>query len=278
MFFISSSTLFALKLFLVSTWICFGYADELHTDYDSYNVKASLGPFPHHSFVTTGDTSPLLQVNKWKTDRMSKAESHIFMRNNGNLDPKFGIGRQATPVILSAEDLSTVYIDRNFPAAFDVRVQQNHGEDVLTFFGGPCLQVGLGNGTSYVFDTSYRQLYSVVAQNLTVWADLHEFELTGHGTAILTAYDLIELDNSVADGRQGLGQVRDSLFQEIDLETNEVLFQWRASDHISLRNSLFGVSDGWDWFHLNSVQKVRTQVQICHSLSLLTSSEVLLEC
>jgi hypothetical protein len=26
----------------------------------------------------------------------------------------------------------------------------------------------------------------------------------------------------------------DSLFQEIDIETNELLFQWRASDHYSM--------------------------------------------
>jgi hypothetical protein len=260
MFFTPSFASCASHLSLFATWICYALADDLHTDYEQYNIKVALGPFPHNTYVSNGgSTSPLLQVNTWAPDKMSKAEPYIFMRNNGNLDPQFGIGRQATPVILSAEDLSAVYVDRRFPSVFDVRIQQDHGKDYLTFFGGPCLQVGLGNGTSYVFDTSYREIYTVTAQNLSVWADLHEFELTGHGTAILTAYDLIELDRSEADSSKGRGDVRDSLFQEIDLKTNEVIFQWRASDHIALSNSLMGVADGYDWFHLNSVQKVSVE-------------------
>lgn len=53
----------------------------------------------------------------------------------------------------------------------------------------------------------------------------------------------------------------DSLFQEIDIETNELIFQWRASDHHSLNETYREVGyDGtkdspFDWYHINSVQK-----------------------
>lgn len=55
--------------------------------------------------------------------------------------------------------------------------------------------------------------------------------------------------------------VWDSLFQEFDLETGELIFQWRASDHFLLEESYstrpFNATHGnpWDWFHINMVEK-----------------------
>lgn len=61
----------------------------------------------------------------------------------------------------------------------------------------------------------------------------------------------------------------ETYFQEIDVATNTLLFQWRASDHVDLHDSFWvpgirGLSqklqgtrkdDSWDYFHLNSVEK-----------------------
>lgn len=53
----------------------------------------------------------------------------------------------------------------------------------------------------------------------------------------------------------------DSLFQEIDIETNELLFQWRASDHYSIDETFKAIggagtrNEPFDWYHINSVQK-----------------------
>lgn len=48
----------------------------------------------------------------------------------------------------------------------------------------------------------------------------------------------------------------------MDIETNEVVFEWRASEHLSLADSFWGPGDlgstrdsAWDWFHINSVEK-----------------------
>ncbi|KAF2716516.1 hypothetical protein K431DRAFT_289338, partial [Polychaeton citri CBS 116435] len=54
------------------------------------------------------------------------------------------------------------------------------------------------------------------------------------------------------------------MFFEIDVETKEVLFEWRALDWLSLDESRMGWDAGgkadqhapWDWFHINSVQLV----------------------
>ena len=53
----------------------------------------------------------------------------------------------------------------------------------------------------------------------------------------------------------------DGVFQEIDIETGEAVFQWRASEHVKVTESYRPIYQGgnhvdpWDWFHINSVQK-----------------------
>ena len=58
------------------------------------------------------------------------------------------------------------------------------------------------------------------------------------------------------------GWIIDSLFQEIDIATGELIFQWRASDHYAIEESLapirsFGKSEkeAFDFFHINSISK-----------------------
>jgi hypothetical protein len=56
---------------------------------------------------------------------------------------------------------------------------------------------------------------------------------------------------------------QDSIFQEIDIESGEALFEWRASQHIDVSNSYTDVneatqSDPWDVYHINSVEKDAT--------------------
>lgn len=65
-------------------------------------------------------------------------------------------------------------------------------------------------------------------------------------------------------GSNNNSYIWDSLFQEIDIETNELLFEWRATDHFNfsdcynpwkLQNEDVPGKEGWDWFHLNSIDK-----------------------
>jgi hypothetical protein len=242
----------------IAVWASAARADDLVFNYTAYSLEAQFGKYPHHDHHATGTTSPLLLVNQWHKERMCPTGSHIFLRHDANGDS--GPELDTAPLILSADDLSAVYVDRRYQSVFDVRVQKDRGQDYLTFFGGPISGMGLGNGYSYVFDSSYRQVYRVAAQNLAVKADLHEFELTGHGTALLTAYDIIV--KNLARPRSRRRQIRDSVFQEIELETNKVLFQWRASDHIDLYTSREKLASPWDFFHLNSIQKVRAARRI----------------
>lgn len=58
------------------------------------------------------------------------------------------------------------------------------------------------------------------------------------------------------------GWIFDSLFQEVDLETGKLIFEWHASDHFPIKDTLSsldglgGSSDkAFDYFHINSIDK-----------------------
>lgn len=92
-------------------------------------------------------------------------------------------------------------------------------------------------------------------------ADLHEFHITHDETAVFTVYDIKSVDLTSTGGLEN-GWIYDGVFQEVEIETNELLFQWRASDHFSfseVERSSEGTGeseeDPWDWFHINSIDK-----------------------
>ena len=64
--------------------------------------------------------------------------------------------------------------------------------------------------------------------------------------------------NLSALGGPADGAVADTLFQEVDLRTGLVRFEWHALDHVSLASSYQPVRPGspispWDYFHINAV-------------------------
>ncbi|OAA57745.1 Arylsulfotransferase [Cordyceps fumosorosea ARSEF 2679] len=152
----------------------------------------------------------------------------------------------------------------------DFRVQEHRGQKFLTFWAG-APDGGGKQGSWYLMDDTYTIRHNVSAPGFE-FGDMHEFELTPNGTALVTIYNPIPADLS-AIGGPAQGYMLDGVFQEIDLETGAVLFQWNASDHIPLSASkkpLAGCSDdpkraflgcgnrpdaAFDYYHINSVQK-----------------------
>lgn len=93
-------------------------------------------------------------------------------------------------------------------------------------------------------------------------ADLHSFTILPDGNVLLTVYEKVELDLAHVLGRaeESKAWVWESLFQVFDLETGDVMFQWRASEHFSLQESYTPVEkatekEPWDWFHINMVER-----------------------
>lgn len=91
--------------------------------------------------------------------------------------------------------------------------------------------------------------------------DMHEFQITPDDTAVFVAYAITPADLREAGGLED-GWIWDGIIQEVDVETNELLFQWRASEHFSFAEvdrDREGNGDSeeqpWDFFHINSVDK-----------------------
>jgi hypothetical protein len=140
--------------------------------------------------------------------------------------------------------------------ATNLRVQEYLGKPVLTWWQGDISVHGYGLGEDLIADRSYTDIAHVRAGN-GEQADLHEFQLTPRGTALITAYDPIRCDLSSVGGPAD-GGVTDGLFQEIDVRTGLVMFQWSSLDHVALSESHGRARDSstaepFDYFHINSI-------------------------
>jgi hypothetical protein len=136
----------------------------------------------------------------------------------------------------------------------DLKLQSYAGRPVLTFWQGH-IDLGVGFGTDEMYDSSYRPIGSISAGN-GYFADLHELQLTPQGSAYLTAYSLVRADLSSVGGSHD-GALQDSIFQQVDVRTGLVMFEWHAYGHVALNDSYArSPSDPnrpWDFFHMNSI-------------------------
>lgn len=166
----------------------------------------------------------------------------------------------------------------------DFRVQTFEDSPVLTHWQGLALGEpwGFGVGIVRIYDESYENIYNVsltTAQEniipsggldsgmLFSYLDFHESRITRDGTMLVTVYNVTEHDLSPYGGPRN-GWVTNSLFYEMDIKTNTVLYRWSALDHtdqIPIDDAIqfhpledFGKNKTlpYDYFHLNSVDKL----------------------
>lgn len=113
-------------------------------------------------------------------------------------------------------------------------------------------------------NSEYRVVTTTTAVGIGIASDLHEFSLTPGGeTALVTVYCPKQFEVSI-DGVLEYVWVTESIFQEINVTSGEVLFEWHSLDHVPpsqsylpLNSSNEGISSSkpWDYFHINSVDK-----------------------
>ncbi|GAB1213999.1 hypothetical protein ATERTT37_003155 [Aspergillus terreus] len=163
----------------------------------------------------------------------------------------------------------------------DFRMQTLDGKPVLTFWNGLGVPepFGWGYGLIQILDQNYESIYNVTVTDdnyqalgsinstgFYSWLDMHEGTITADGTMLATGYNVTRADLSAVGGPRN-GWVADSLFYEIDIKTNEILYRWSALDHID-EITLEAVQEFYpikDWgknysapygyFHINSVDK-----------------------
>jgi hypothetical protein len=143
-----------------------------------------------------------------------------------------------------------------YTSATNLQVQEYEGKPVLTWWQGDISVHGFGLGEDVIADDTYTDIAHVRAGNGDQ-ADLHEFQLTPQGTALITAYDPI-LCNLSAVGGSAYDGVTDAVFQEIDVKTGLVMYEWTSIDHVALSESYAPANTSaaawpFDFFHLNSI-------------------------
>jgi len=137
----------------------------------------------------------------------------------------------------------------------NLQVQRYHGRPVLTWWEGR-VPLGVGQGTGYIADRSYRVIATVQAGN-GLRSDVHEMTLTPSGTALITAYRTTEADLSAVGG-PSRGQVYACQAQEIDVATGKMLASWDSLDEVGIEEShaAYSTKAGagpYDYFHINSI-------------------------
>jgi len=159
----------------------------------------------------------------------------------------------------------------------NVRKAQLNNKPVLTYWYGYSLATfGHGYGSVAVLDETYKTIANVCVPNTVLqiytgvqgvdsgcYHDQHESYLTNQGTIITSAYNTTQADLTSIGGPKN-GWILDGIFHEINITTNEVLFTWRSSDHLTqipftashqvFNGTTNAAAVPWDYFHINSVQ------------------------
>lgn len=133
------------------------------------------------------------------------------------------------------------------------RVQVYASNPVLTWWEG---KVGKGyalSGELVIADTTYKELRRVAAGH-GYQADLHEFQITPQDSVYLTAYHEVPADLTSVGGLAN-GSLLDSILQEVDIASGQVLFEWHSFGNVGLDEShaTFTKGQPFDYFHINSI-------------------------
>lgn len=227
-------------------------ADVPHsTDLEAYQKGVEQ---PMQSFHSAPHIkAPIWQINKFDYDKTDQSGRFFFC--SGNYTAYGGS-------IFSTKDLSLVYSGEESNSVARILSPQ-------IFKGIPVLTMWATGGIS-IWSQQYKLLYHIQAQGPAeeVLPNSHEAYFTDNDTIVMIHDRHVSADLSSMGGDKK-GRIVQNWIQEIDPVTNEVLFEWKMTDHFNVSDTIwplryFGVWDlntkkAFDYSHMNSVQKVRTQ-------------------
>src|SRR5215207_5750474 len=195
------------------------------------------------AFRSRPDLSPpAVEVSK---KARATAPGYIF------LSPQKGDAGQGGSLIVDNEGQVVWFrpLQETYGRAMDFKAQIYRGRPVLTW-------METGSGEYVICDRTYHEIARIEAGN-GYEGDQHEFLISPQDTALITIYNRVPRDLSSVGGPKESVAVQGTV-QEIDIETGEVLLEWKSLDHVGLDES-YGKpgedieSSGIDYFHLNSI-------------------------
>jgi Arylsulfotransferase (ASST) len=197
------------------------------------------------SFRSRPDLSP--PVAEVATRAHDTAPGYVFVA------PQTGGAGQGGSLIL--DDRGEVVWFRPLPAVFgramDLKVQSYKGSPVLTWMETP----GEVASEYVIADSTYREIARIRAAN-GYDGDHHEFHISPQDTALITIYSPVPVDLTPFGGLQN-GLAWQGIIQELDIETGEVIFEWRSLEHVGFDETYAELMQdgrsGFDYFHINSI-------------------------
>lgn len=146
-----------------------------------------------------------------------------------------------------------------------------NGTDQLCYFTG-YQNSGYARGHGVIMNNKLTTIAGVQSQGGLPANDQHEFNIVDNGkSALVTVYEPVHYDLSAYNITSGQGWLLNSWFQEVEIATGNLLFEWDALSHVAIDQTYvfpnstdvsgtgLGVvtpPDGpWDYFHINSIDK-----------------------
>jgi hypothetical protein len=174
------------------------------------------------------------------------------------LTPRINRGQQGPfqqgPMILDGRGRLVWFDPLGAAGALNLEVQRYQGRPVLTWWQGRGTGP-VGQGRDVILNRSY-QTVSELHAGYGYSSDLHEFQITPQGTALIDSVVPVKADLRSVGGPAD-GVVYDFVIQELDIRTNAVLWEWHALGHVPLAASYLPYrGTRYDYFHLNSIQQL----------------------
>jgi hypothetical protein len=148
---------------------------------------------------------------------------------------------------------------------YDFRPCQYNGTSHMCMMEGQ-QYLGYARGYIGVYDETLTKVKQVKTQNGYAGLDQHESALSYDNSASLTMiYNAERADLSAFNITTGIGWLQNCILQKLDIETNELLFEWSAIEHIGLDEAMvlpnttevvgtgLAATSPWDYFHVNSM-------------------------
>ncbi|KAL4925451.1 arylsulfotransferase family protein [Aspergillus undulatus] len=175
--------------------------------------------------------------------------------------------RQAAPYIFR-DDGELVWSGYGYYSIWATNFQKARWKDkdvLFSFEGDHNAGYGHGHGHTTILNQHYETIRELRAGNHKL-TDKHEFHVVNEQTGLIQIYQPVPADLTPWGASPEQQWIVDSLIQELDIETGELLFEWSSLEHVSPDEAILPInpgqagsgynsSDAWDYFHINSVDK-----------------------
>jgi hypothetical protein len=200
------------------------------------SAQASYAPYRH--FVSRPDLKP--PRVKVLTRTRYASPGYIFIAPKKKVE-------QGGPLIIDNRGRVVWFMPVDRRGVTDFRVQRYRGKPVLTWWRGKS-QDDKRLGRYSISDASYR-LITYVRPGNGLAGDMHEFTITPRNTALMTLSHRVRVKTR---------NVLEGAFQEVDIRTGRVLFEWHSVGHVALTESYYRLPRNpdktYDYFHINTIE------------------------